>query len=156
MKLYEIDKQIQNAIDFGCDPETGEILDGSVLDELMMEREDKIENIILLIKNITAETNAIRDEEIALAKRRKTGENRAEWLKKYVSASLNGEKFQTPRCSASFRKTKAVKIMNSEAIPEDYIRIKAEPNTMAIKDALKAGEEVPGAVLEDRLSLIIK
>lgn len=156
MTLWQIDEQIAKAIELGFDPETGEIMDESALEQLQMDRDVKIENIILLIKNITAETNAIRDEEIALAKRRKTGENRAEWLKKYVSASLNGEKFQTPRCSASFRKTKAVKIMNSDEIPDDYIRIKAEPNTMAIKDALKAGEEVPGAVLEDRLSLIIK
>ena len=156
MTLYEIDKQILNAIEYGCDPETGEIIDGTALDDLVMAKEEKTENVILVIKEILAEANAIREEEIALAKRRKTKENRAEWLKNYVSRSLNGEKFQTARCSASFRKTKAVKVLDYDSIPEDYIRIKTEPNTMAIKDALKAGEEVPGAVLEDRLSLIIK
>ena len=156
MTLYEIDKQILNAIEYGCDPETGEIIDGTALESLVMAKEEKTENCILAVKNLLAEAKAIRDEEIALAKRRKTKKNRAEWLKDYLSRSLDGEKFQTARCSASFRKTKAVKIMNADEIPDDYIRIKAEPNTMAIKDALKAGEEIPGAVLEDRLSLIIK
>ena len=156
MTLYEIDRQILNAIEYGCDPETGEIIDAAALDALEMAKEEKTENIILLIKDLTAENKAISEEEQALAKRRRAGENRVEWLKNYLTASLEGEKFKTPRCSASYRKTASVSIIDESAIPSEYIRTKTEPNKMAIKDALKAGETVPGATLEDRVSLIIK
>lgn len=156
MTLYEIDRQILNAIEYGCDPETGEIIDAAALDALEMAKEEKTENIILLIKDLTAENKAISEEEQALAKRRRAGENRVEWLKNYLMASLDGEKFKTPRCSASYRKTAAVSIIDESAIPSEYIRTKTEPNKMAIKDALKAGETIPGATLEDRVSLIIK
>lgn len=156
MTLYEIDRQILNAIEFGCDPETGEIIDAAALDALEMAKEEKTENIILLIKDLTAENKAISEEEQALAKRRRAGENRVEWLKNYLMASLEGEKFKTPRCSASYRKTAVVSIIDESAIPSEYIRTKTEPNKMAIKDALKAGETIPGATLEDRVSLIIK
>ena len=156
MTLFEINQQIINAIEFGCDPETGEIIDAAALDALEMAKEEKTENIILLIKDLTAENKAISEEEQALAKRRRAGENRVEWLKNYLMASLDGEKFKTPRCSASYRKTASVSIIDESAIPSEYIRTKTEPNKMAIKDALKAGETIPGATLEDRVSLIIK
>ena len=156
MTLYEINQQILNAIEYGCDPETGEIIDAAALDALEMAKEEKTENIILLIKDLTAENKAISEEEQALAKRRRAGENRVEWLKNYLMASLDGEKFKTPRCSASYRKTASVSIIDESAIPSEYIRTKTEPNKMAIKDALKAGETIPGATLEDRVSLIIK
>ena len=156
MTLFEINQQIINAIEFGCDPETGEIIDAAALDALEMAKEEKTENIILLIKDLTAENKAISEEEQALAKRRRAGENRVEWLKNYLMASLEGEKFKTPRCSASYRKTASVSIIDESAIPSEYIRTKTEPNKMAIKDALKAGETIPGATLEDRVSLIIK
>lgn len=156
MTLYEINEQIRKAIELGFDHETGEILDESALEQLQMDKDEKTENLILAIKNIVAENKAIRDEEIALAKRRRTGENRAEWLKNYLAASLNGEKFSTPRCSVSFRRSQGVKVLNDAEIPASFLRVKSEPNTAAIKDALKAGETVPGAVLEDRMNILIK
>lgn len=156
MTLWQIDEQIAKAIELGFDPETGEVLDESALELLQMDRDVKIENIILALKNILAENKAIREEEMTLAKRRRTGENRAEWLKNYLSASLNGEKFSTPRCAASFRKSQGVKVLDENVLPADFLRVKTEPNTAAIKDAIKSGVDVPGAVLEDRMNIIIK
>lgn len=156
MTLWQIDEQIAKAIELGFDPETGEVLDESALELLQMDRDIKIENIILALKNILAENKAIREEEMTLAKRRRTGENRAEWLKNYLSASLNGEKFSTPRCAASFRKSQGVKVLDENVLPADFLRVKTEPNTAAIKDAIKSGVDVPGAVLEDRMNIIIK
>ena len=51
MKLYEIDEQILNCID----QETGEILDTEKLEQLQIDRNDKIENLILWIKDLKAE-----------------------------------------------------------------------------------------------------
>ena len=81
MTLYEIDRAIMDAITAGLDPETGELTNYDELEELQLARDEKIENIACYIKNIAADAKAIRDEEQALAKRRKTLENRAEGLK---------------------------------------------------------------------------
>ena len=62
-KLYEIDREIENLIASGIDPETGEwTLDESAIEALQMEREQKIENVILYFKDLTAEIRAIEIE----------------------------------------------------------------------------------------------
>ena len=65
MKLYEIDQAIESLID----QDTGEVSDFDVFMDLQMAREAKIENVALLIKNLTAEAEAIKAEKNALAER---------------------------------------------------------------------------------------
>ena len=70
MKLYEIDNAILDCIDL----ETGEVIDTERLDALNMERDAKIENVVLWIKDLMAEANAIKVEKLALAERQKVAE----------------------------------------------------------------------------------
>lgn len=51
MKLYEIDKAIED-FEFQIDDATGEILNIDELDNLELNKHDKVENIALFIKNI--------------------------------------------------------------------------------------------------------
>ena len=81
MKLYEIDNAILECIDM----ETGEVIDTERLDALQMERDAKIENVVLWIKDIKAEAEAIKAEKLALAERQKITENKVESLKKWVA-----------------------------------------------------------------------
>lgn len=160
MKLYEIDNAIDELIRNSIDPETGEVMDiTDELDALQMEREEKLESVALVIKNLTAEATAIRNEEKALADRRKTAENRVEWLKGYLMQSLAGQKFSTPKVAVSFRSTTAVFIEDDAAFLKEhpeYARIKTEIDKSALKDALKNGAEVSGAALENRTSMIVR
>lgn len=158
MTLYEINQQIANAIELGFDPETGEILDSSALEQLQIARDEKIENIALFIKDLNAEAKAIADEMDNLKKRKITTANKADSLQQYLRNMLSGEKFKTSKCSISYRKTQAVNVLDQEALPREYIRVKIteEPDKMAMKEAMKAGEEIPGAELEERTSMIIK
>lgn len=160
MKLYEIDRAIEELVFSSVDPETGELKDISEeMEALQLERETKCENIALLIKNLTAEAEAIRNEEKALADRRRTAENHAERLKNYLMASLAGQKFSTPKVSISYRNSAAVFITDEvEFLREhpEYARIKTEIDKAGLKDALKKGEEVSGASLETRTSMIVR
>ena len=55
MTLYEIDKAIQEALEGAVDPESGAIIDDELLaayDQLRMDRDQKVENIGLYIKNL--------------------------------------------------------------------------------------------------------
>lgn len=106
MNLYQIDSAIAECVD----AESGEVLDFDKLAELSMERDRKIENIALWIKNDLSEAKAIREEERSLAARRQSLERAAESKKHYLESVLNGEKFSTAKCTVSFRNTSSVEM----------------------------------------------
>lgn len=54
-KLYEINKSIEDLLNAVTDPETGEVVDLDALDDLLMEREQKIESVALYEKDVNAE-----------------------------------------------------------------------------------------------------
>lgn len=152
MTIYQIDEAI-----LGCiDPETGEVNE-DMLGELMIQREQKVENIACWIKNLTSDAKALKEEKKALEERIKAKENRAESLKKYLENILEGQKFETSKCAVSFRKSQSVNISDLSATPTEFLRFKpAEADKTEIKKALKNGETVTGAELVDKLSMTIK
>ena len=159
MTIYEIDNEIMNCIDM----ETGEVIDTEKLNDLQMERDAKIENVALWIKELKAEAEAIKDEKQALADRQRVAENKAESLKNWLAYALNGEKFKTSKCSISYRNSESVEVTEEglEALMrehEDLLTYKApEPNKKAIKDAIKNdGLTVAGVQLLQKTSTIIK
>ena len=157
MKLYEIEDAILNCLD----PETGEIIDEALFDELNLKYEQKIENILLAVKNLTAEAKAIREEEQNLAKRRRVTENKAESLKNFVSGILNGTNFKTPRVTATWRKSEGVVVGSVSDLMknnlDDYLKFKEpEADKTKIKAALKSGVNIPGCYIEERNNLNIK
>lgn len=156
MTLYQLNEQIQKAIELGFDPETGEILDESALEQLQLDRDEKIENICLFIKDLKAEAAALDAEKKNLDARATVAKRKSDSLSRYLQAMLDGEKFKTARCSISYRKTSAVIVDDENELPELCVRIRKEPNKTAIKDYINAGVSVPGAHIEDRQSMIIK
>lgn len=159
MTLYEIDKKIEAAIMNAVDEETGEITgDFALLDELQLEREQKIENSGLYIKNLAAEIESLKAEEKALYERRKSKEKRAEWLKGYLTYSLDGAKFETPKLALSFRKSVVVDVADVDKLPEEFKRIKTmiDADKTALKEALKGGAVIDGAILVEKQNLQIK
>lgn len=165
MNIYEIDRAIQACLDMDTeelvDMETGEILS---LDALQMEREKKLENVACYIKNLTAEADAIKAEKDALAKREQAKRKKIDSLKRYLTDNLHGEKFSSARAAISFRKSESVEFANqdlfvvwaSEAHNHLLSYKQPEPNKTAIKQALKAGVQLPGAMLVERQNIAIK
>ena len=160
MTLYEIQDNIRKAIEQGFDEETGEILDTNALEALEIQRDEKIENIALFIKNLKAEAEAIKAEKMNLAKRQQTAENRAEWLKQYLTKCLDGEKFFTPKVAISYRKSQTVELIDGldvSQLPHQFLReIAPEVDKTALKDALKEGQEIYGVYLQEHTNTIIK
>ena len=148
MKLWEIDNAIDNFA-YEIDEETGEILNTDELDNLYMDRNTKLENIGLYIKNLRAESDAIKHEVEVLTVRLKRNNKKAESLLAYMARSLNGEKFSTPRMAVTWRKSESVEIEDEGLVSKDYL-IKEErykPDKAKIKKALKEGMIVDGARL---------
>lgn len=154
MNLYEIDQAIMDCIDY----ETGEILDAERLDALQMERNSKIEGVACWIKNLTADALAYKAEKEAFAEREKKALKKAEELKEWLSMALGGQKFNTWRCAVSFRRSEAVEIEDETLLPPELKteKITYSPNKTAIKEAIKAGQDIPGAQLVERMNPTIK
>ena len=169
MTLYDIDAQIA-ALDGAAeddmliDQETGELVSvAQALDALRMEREAKLENVACWVKNLSAEADAIREEENRLIKRRKAAETKAANLKAWLLASMTREdgttdKLKTGRVAISVKRNPPSTVVDEALLPSTYkvAKITYQANKELIKRELLAGGEVPGAHLEYGRSVIIK
>ena len=142
--LYEIDQEILNCVD----QETGEIIDPEALNALHMEREKKLEG-----KALTA--------------RKKVAENKIERLKAWLAEALEGEIFKTGKVRISYTHSTKLNIIDEQSVvnyiqtscaePEQFLRYQLpEIRKDAVKAAMKEGAEVPGAILEQTESVVIK
>lgn len=160
MTLWQIDEKINKILenDFYVDEETGEVFLPENLDELDVERTEKIENIALYIKNLKSEAEAIKGEIDNLKSRAEIKKKKSERLTDYLEKILNGEKLETAKVALSYRKSTSVKIENEEIIPDEFMTIKTEkkPNKTAIAKFLKNGETVIGCELIEKQNLQIK
>lgn len=151
-----IEELLENEFNNNCiDLETGEIDSEKaykLLGQLIDERKDKIENIVMYIKSLDYDVNAIKEEEKNLKARRESKERKIEWLKNYIKQDLifNKEsKFETPKCALSFIKSQSLEIVNENEIPKEFIEevISYKIDKNKIKVAIKNGEKVSGAMI---------
>ena len=162
--LYEIDEQIARCIhmpesDEYVDSETGEIFDREYIEQLQMDKDVKIEYLIKLYKNKLSDSEALKKEADEFAKRSKSMKNATEGIKNYLNYVLQGEKFKSEDGlhQITFRKSQSVEITDISKLKECYLRYKEpEADKTAIKEAIKSGVDVVGAVLVEKISPSIK
>lgn len=155
--LYEIDTKIMECMANCIDPETGEIINTEQLEALQMERQTKLENVALYIKNLKADAAMYKAEKQAFAERQAAAERKAESLTEWLKKALDGQKFKTEKAEVNFRKTQKVEVIDIWELNEDFVKYSDPmPDKAAIKRAIKAGEEVNGAKLIDDISVSIK
>lgn len=152
MNLYEINKAMQECINL----ETGEI-DLELFEKLQLEKDEKIENVALWIKNLSSDVESMENEKKAFEERIKACKNKVSSLKTYLEMVLNGDKFQTSRCSITFRKSKSIEVTDISKLEKNYLKY-AEPTAdkTAIKKAIESGVTVAGASLVENLNVQIK
>ena len=153
MTLYDIDAAILECVD----EETGEIVDVEKLENLLIERELKIENVACWIKDLQSHSKRIKDEMDKFKAKKEAVDNNIERLKEYLYSALCGEKFKTAKVSIYYKNSESVYVPDVSVLPEWAIRVK-EPEAKKddIKKALKAGKEVPGATLVQNTSIVIR
>lgn len=152
MNLYEINNAMQKCINL----ETGEI-DLELFEKLQLEKDEKIENVALWIKNLSSDVESMENEKKAFEERIKACKNKVSSLKTYLEMALNGEKFQTAKCSITFRKSKSIEVTDISKLEKNYLKC-AEPTAdkTAIKKAIESGVTVAGASLVENLNVQIK
>ena len=155
--LYEIDQEIMD-FEFEIDEETGEILNAKDLDNLEMEREQKIEGVALWYKNMLAEKEMVKKEKESFAEREKKLDKKIESVKGYLAYALQGEPFSTSKVQMSYRKSESVNIPDESIIPRDYCTVTTvvKPDKKRIKEAIKNGVAVEGAQIVENRNIQIK
>lgn len=157
MNLYQIKEEIKNAIDECIDMETGEIINPELLDSLNEQLNIKRENIALYIKNLVADSKAIDEEIKNLTARKKSINNKIDWLKKYLADDLQGNKFETPKVVVSFRKSKAIDIQPNAEIPDEFLIMQEpKPDKAGLKKAIQSGEVINGVSIVEKQNISIK
>ena len=158
MKIYEIDQAILDLID----PDTGELLDFERFNELQMERDTKIEQIAVWYKDTTADAAKLKTEIDNLSERKCVLDRRADRQKEYLDMLLCGNKFETPRCVISYRKSESTEVKDgfiawAAANNIDLLTAKPpEPNKTEIKKYIKGGGKCPFAEIVEKQNVQVK
>lgn len=151
--LFEINQEILDCIDL----ETGEIIAPEKLENLQMDRHDKLRNIAFVALNAAADVKAYDEQEKKFAARKKAAKATVEWAKETLARELDGKKMKEAEFSISYRKSEAVEVADEVAVPDEF-RI-PQPDKIdraALKAALKNGAVIAGAQIVERQNIQIK
>ncbi len=162
--LYELAHTYRDAADKLADLDLDAQTIEDTLESLSGDLEVKATNTAMLIRNIEASAIAIKAAEEQMAARRKALENRAARIKDYVLANMmvaGIQKIECPYFKLAVRDNPAaVEVFEPGLIPANFMRQPEPPppsvDKTAIKEALKAGQDVPGAKLTVGKRLEIK
>ena len=157
--LYEIEEVFKGLLEY-AEENDGDITE--IVGELEAVRADfetKAENYWRMIKNLTAEADALKAEKQKLEQKQRRAERLADSLKERMANAMQTfekDKVKTQFGSFSFRKSTSVEILDETVIPDDFFRVKKEVQKSVIADAIKAGDVVPGAALKENRKLQVR
>lgn len=126
--------------------------------------EIKAQNVAYAAKNLEATAAAIKAAEQDMAARRKAIENRAMHIREYLKTCMEiagVQKIECPHFAIAIKANPpSVEVFEPGLIPPEYLRQPEppppSPDKTAIKEAIKAGKDVPGAMLAQNTRIEIK
>lgn len=160
MNLYEITQQQQDLNNL-LEESYGE-LTPELEQALAINKENfmvKANGYVLAIKNYKAESDAISEEIKRLQEKKKVCENAITRMKNSLSNAMDEfgmPKVQTGMFKVSLTTSKAVNILDEDAIPADYKKVKYEVSKTEIKKAIDSGIKVAGAEIVENKSITIR
>jgi hypothetical protein len=161
MKLYEMTDQFRKLeemamqIDSAEDAEAFSALWAEIAGDFMI----KAERTAMVIRNLEAECDAMWCEEDRLKARRKSMENNVVSLKGYLESHMKEtgiDKVTGTLFTISIQKNPPALKLDEGKLPEAWWKVKREPDSAKIKEAIKSGESIEGAWLEQGESLRIR
>lgn len=144
MRMFEINEAILDCIDM----ETGEIIKPEELENLQLERHEKLRGIAFAYLQATLDAKQAEQLERAYADKKKTLKATAQRLKDFLASELNGAKMKEPEFTVSYRKSESVDVQDVKAVPDEYL-IPQEPKVdkAGLKAILKSGGVINGVSL---------
>ena len=156
MKLYEISDQIRQALQMVADGEIPEDQMQDTLEALGVEFDTKVDNTAAVIRELYSESDSIKAEIERLTNMKKVKDGHIERLKDYLrfEMSKNGKKKVEGK---RFNVTIGASVPVLEITGEITGYKKESLDTVAIKNDLKEGKQIAGAMLvSGKEKLIIK
>lgn len=163
--LYDLTKEQQELYDRlseAIDPETGEVDAAMIaaIDTNDMALKEKFRSYAIVWKQLVADAEMYKAEEVKLVEKRKRIERNAETLKNRLESAMllvGMPKLDSPQASISFRKATKVEV-DEELLPKKYLIKKTtfSPDKTTLTSLLKAGTKIKGAVLVENQYIQIK
>lgn len=159
MKLYELADQ-HKALQALADTEAEDMEQAirDTLEGVEGEFQEKAVALVKVTKNMDADIAALDAEIKRLQQRKRALENNQARMRDYLRENMERtgiRKISCPLFTISCVPGRQIaEVENESALPCQYVRVKREPDKKAIADALKAGEDVPGARLAQAKSSI--
>ena len=153
MTLYELTDDYLRLLEFAEDPECDPDVLKDTLEGIEGSIEVKADGYAKVIKELTARKEALDAEVARLQNRSRTIDNNIKRIKEnltFCMVAIDKRKIKTDLFSFSVQKNQAsVKFdIPEEEVPDEYMRIKKEPDKTSIKKAIESGEEITWAHLE--------
>ena len=122
----------------------------------MLEGSTQINDVILRALDHMSEAdmmvNAIADRCAQQQDRQKRYQNRSDAMRGLIKGLMihaNLKSLPLPEATLTLSKGReTVNIVNADELPQGYVKTVRQPDNKAIGDALKLGEEIPGAELQ--------
>lgn len=149
-KLYELSESYRQLLNYVEDEEVDLEMFKDTLESIEDLMGDKMENIAKLIKNTNGDIEVFKQEENRLYNRRRSMENKVEYLKKYLLESLETTGLKSVKAGTfTVRKQKNpdnISISENAKIPEEFLTPQEPKIEMkALKEAvLKNGLKIDG------------
>jgi hypothetical protein len=167
LTLFQIAAEYRHITDVLMDSGVDEQTLSDTLEGEAWPLELKAQNYGFVIRNLQATAASIKDAEKQMADRRKSIEKRADALTEWLKTGLEiarVTKLDCPHFALTIKKNPpSVDVWDEKQIPAQYMRTPepppppaSVPDKAAIKDAIKAGVEVPGAQVVQGTRLEIK
>ena len=161
MTLYELTNDYMMLLEMAEDPDTDPQAFADTLDGIEGAIEDKADGYARVIRQLTADAEALKEETERLTARRKSIESNVQRMKDALQSAMvttGKTKFKTKLFSFGIRKNPASVVIDDEASVPDQFLIPQEPkiDKRAIKEMLKDGRLYQWAHLEQSESLTIR
>ena len=159
MSLYHLTQAYREVRDNDdLDPQVA----ADTLDSIKEPLKDKLDSVAWIIDQLQSDSKTLKDKAKELNEIARHKQNRADWLKQYMTDSLDAadiNKMQTDNHVISIRNFKASTVIDDESkLPVDYVveHTEYKPDKAKIYKDLKAGKEVLGAHLQANRKAVIK
>lgn len=161
MTLYEITGRFVELLTWAEDPDVDEQAFQDTLESLTAEIEEKADGYAKIIRQLQGEVEAIKAEVDRLTNRKTAIENHITFMKKNLEQSMiatGKEKFKTELFSFNIQNNPASVVLDvdEDKVPDQYSVITKKVDKKGILQAIKNGEEIEFAHLEQSRSLRIR
>ena len=160
--LYRLTGDLLDALgEITVDQETGEVTGFERFDALVIDTEAKIVNCGLALRHFDDMTNEIDAEIKRLRKRKEVIQKASDRMQTRMLEAMrvmDTKKISSAILTVSTRRTSSVEVFDESLIDPRFVKVK-EVKTISkteIAKAIKAGEDVQGAKIVERLAVQIK